>query len=379
METPVKRRPRFTAVALAGALGATVTLGACSNSSKSGGGGGSTKNITSGESPSQAVQTAIGNLGQQSSLSLAFSLPVTASQAQQIFTGVSSSDAQQITTGSIFFTEASGHGEALDSSQAKTDAQNSYAFGLTLGGSNPLEFRYVDQNIYLRVQAEQLATDFGKSTSSVQKATSQLSALNTYVPGITALGAGNWVEITHAGIQSLEGVLKQAEQSTSSTTLNSGQLQNQFLQLRTKILAALQTDSTFTSLGSTGGRSEYSVTVQIANFLNTISPAISSAFSSIPGYGSKVSSGLQQAQSSLPSGQTATADLYVSNNKVSEIDFDVNQFTKKYSFPIPVRISVSSPGGPGAPSGATVLDLSKLPSLLQGLLGSSGSSTTPTT
>lgn len=360
------------------AVGAVATLGVAACSSGGGGkAGGSTSNkVTSTQSPRQAVATAVSNVGAQSNVEFQLSLPISQSQAEQLKdktgSGPDPAEAKALTTGTIFITSATGHGEALDSAQARTDHQSSIDLGLSFGSDTPLELRYVGQNLYLHVEAQQLLTDVGQPASDAAKFTSTLNELNAYVPGISDLGQGKWVELSQASLQPLAAQLKQME---GSAAVNSTQFQTQVLKLRTELLAAIQANSAMTGLGTSNGRDEYSVTVNVSNMLNTVIPEIQSTLSSIPGFSSEASNAFNQVKSKIPAGRSAVIDVYVSHDKLTEADLDLNQFaTQKKSFAVPLRLTVSSPGAPVAPSGATNLDLSKLPSLLQGLLGSLGHS-----
>jgi hypothetical protein len=361
----------FKKLAIA-AVGAVVALSACSSGGTKGAGS-TGNNLTSNETPAQAVVTAISKVGSQSSVKITLSLPVTQAQAEQLkgssgSSGPTPAEAKALSTGSIFFTEATGHGEAVDSTQAQSDAQNSLDFGLTIGSDTPAEIRYIDQNLYVRAQITQLYTDVGQDPAKASQLTNLLSQLNAQVPGIDALGQGNWVEVSHAGLDSLAPAVKQAAGSTGS---NPSTVQADFTTLRTQVLAALQTNSTIASLGDSNGRSEYSATINVSNLLTTLIPDLQTALASIPGLGSKITSGLNSAHSGIPAGQTAVVDLYVADNQLSEADLDINQFKHTYSFAVPLRVALTSPGAPSAPSGATSLDVSKLPGLLSGLLNGS--------
>jgi hypothetical protein len=357
---------KLSAVA-AGVIGVSLALTACAN------GGGKSTGGTSKLPPQQAVATAVKNLGQQSSLQTTASLAVSQAQAEQLKDSSGSkpspAEAKALSTGSIFVTEATGHGEPLDSTQAKTDHQNSYAFGLSFGHDVPLEIRYVDQNLYVHAEVPQLLADLGQPSADANKFNSTLAQADTFVPGLAALGQGKWVEVTQASLQSLSALLKQAAGSTSA---NSSQLQADILKLRTQVLSAVQANSTFTRVGSSNGRDGYSVTVNLSGLVNTITPEVQSTLSNIPGFSSGASGAFHQAKGQVPAGKTAVIDVYVASDKVSEADLDLNQFNKDFSSPVPLRLTFSGPGAPSAPSGATTLNLSKLPALLGGLLGDLG-------
>ena len=364
------------------AIGAVATLGMAACSTGNNAAGGTGNNATSNQSPERAVETAISKVGSQSSIELSLSLPITAAQAEQLEgssgSGPTPAEAKALTTGRIFFTFATGGGEAIDSKQARTDHKNAFDIGLSFGNDTPLELRYVDQNLYLHAEVQKLLSDVGRPVSDAAKFDTTLQQLNSYVPGVGALAQGKWVELSHSSLQPLAAQLGQAESSVPGGGIKSAQFQTRILELRTQLLAAAQANSTVASLGTQNGRHEYAVTVDVSSMLNTVLPEIDSTLSSIPGFSSQASSAFAKARSAIPATKAAVIDLYVAHNQLSQADLDLNQFAKqKESFAVPLQLAISSPGAPPAPSGATNLDLSKLPSLLGGLIGSLGHSSTP--
>ena len=351
-----------------GALGLALVAGACSSAAKS-------NNASSNETPAQAVATGLSGLGSQSSVRLSVSLPISAAQAEQLAgkgsTGPTPAEAKALTESTLFFTEATGHGEAIDSTQAQTDAQDAFDFGWTAGSATPVEIRYVDQNLYVKVDVKQVLSTIGQNAAKGTQFTNQLSSLNGEIPGISAVAAGAWGEITHAGLLTLGAALKQS----AGANANPSTLRSDAMRLRTEALAALKADSTIASLGSSKGRNEYSVTVQVATLVDTLGPELSSTFGNIPGLGSRIGNSINHTKLRIPAGQTAVVDVFVAGGKLSEADLDLNQFQHSVSFAVPLRIEFSSPGTPSTPSGATNVDVSKVPGLLSGLLGglSSGS------
>jgi hypothetical protein len=293
---------------------------------------------------------------------------------------MSSSEAKALTTGSVFFAIQTGHGEAIDSSQASSDAQDALDVGLSFPSGTPVEIRYVGQALYAHIQASDLLTDIGGNPSQASKFQAETSQLNSYVGGLAALGQGQWVEINRQGLNQISGELKQLQTlvpsaGSTTTTTTPGQLRAETLRLRTELVSAIQSNSTFASLGSSNGRDGYSVTVNVHNLVAALVPDLQSFFAGFPG-GSTIASRFGVAPTSRPATQTAVFDVYVSGGKMTEADVDLNQFAgkDKVNFAVPVRMAVAGAGTLSAPSGATQLDLTKLPGLLQALLGSLGKS-----
>jgi hypothetical protein len=334
-------------------------------------------------STQHAVSQSLSKLGGDSSVSVSISLGLSASQVQQLAASggkstMTAQQAQAISQGSIFFAEQSGRGEPLSSKQAATDSANKYDFGLRVGSAVPIEIRYVGQAAYLHVQLSQLTSAVGAPSSISGTYQSSLAQADKYVPGLSALAQGQWVEVSKSSLQPLLGLVKQlgAAQSTSTGSANSNLARTDVAKLRTDLAASLKNNATYKNDGTTGGRTEYTATLAVQPFLTQLSADLQSDLASLPGgVGTKYASGLSSAKAKIPAAQTAVFQVYVHNGKTEEIDVNVNQFVPKAGSPvIPVRLVFNSSTAITAPSGATQLDLSKLPSLLGGLAGSLGGS-----
>lgn len=358
---PARRRALHLTSALA--VGAGLGLSACGGASK--------------PAPSAAVNSALSQLGHASNLSVHLSLGITPGQAEQVSkkgggSPLTKAEADALTSGSVFFTTQTGKGEALDSPQARTDPANAYDLGLQFGKQIPFEIRYVSQNLYVRADAAQLLSDIGQDPSKAAVLQKDLASLNTVVPGISELGTSKWVEVDSSSLQALGGLLKAAASSSGGAQPN--QIQSAIAQLRTDALRALQANSTYASLGTKGGRPEYAMTLNVHGFLAQFGPALQKDLSALPLVGTKMSSGFAQLQDKVPASRTATADVYTSGGKLSEVDVDLNQFAgkKKVTFPVPAQAKFTAPPAISSPAGATVLDLSNLPGLLQRIVGGIG-------
>jgi len=308
--------------------------------------------------PTQAVSKGFGGVVAQSGFNIKVSLGVTAQQLEQIATTLGGSGskltpqiASTLTDTSIDVDFETGHGENIDSKQARTDRDDQFDFAVQIDGAAPLEIRYVDSTIYLHADLPTLLSDFGQPSSAATKFQSDLQSANSYVPGITALGQGQWVSAQTSALAPLLKDVKTGYSAASSTVS---------LKLVDQLRAALDANSTYVNEGTNGGRTEYAVTVAVHSFVQQAGADLSSSLSSLP-------------ESKIPASQTAVFDLYVSNNRVQEIVIDLNQFKHKFSFAVPLQIQFSSGSPVTIPQGATALNLSKLSSLLGGLLGGASS------
>jgi hypothetical protein len=334
--------------------------------------GTTTKTATTISAPSSALAASVTALGNRSSIEARFSIPITATQARQLASMGSSKSPSRgalkaLSTGSVFFAEQTGNkGESLDSKAASTDLTKSYDFGVSFGSDTPLEVRYVGQAIYLHLKATTLLRDLGEPASKASALNSELAKLNSDLPGLSTLATGGWVEVSRAALAPLLGDLKSFAASGAGS--NMSKVSSGLVGLRTSVLAAIKANSAVTSLGSSGGRQEYAVSVKAKALATSIDAALNSASGVVPSVGNKLG-GLSKSLASIPSSLVVTIDAYTSSGKLTEADLNLAQFAtkSKQSFPVPLRMTISS-ASISAPSGAKKLDLSKIPTLVGGLL-----------
>jgi hypothetical protein len=336
----------------------------------------------------QAVADSFSRLQNQSSISVAVSLGLTPKQIitlseQNGDTPLPPKAAQSLSEVSIVFSMATGHGETFKTSKSDSDKANSYDIGLRIGGSMPVEIRYVDQTLYGRVQIPQLLQDFGQPASDGQKVETALARADRYVPGLAALAEGHWVSVSEASLQPLLGMLKTLGSSSglgsqSSSNSTKASVQN----LENNLKNAFKNNASFSNAGTSNGRTRYNVTVALKSFVEQAGPAVQSFVSSLPGdLGSKITNAdIAKAASKVPA--HATMELYVKNDKAQEIVVDVNQFAPakdKLPFAVPVQVLIGEPGPVQAPAGAAPLNLSNLGELFAGIMGGGSSSSSAAT
>jgi hypothetical protein len=188
---------------------------------------------------------------------------------------------------------------------------------------------------------------------------------------LSALGRGDWVSVPAAQLTALlQGLQSEipAGLGSSSSAAPGQQMQQTWTQLRN----AFNDNAAYAKVGTHGGQTHYTATLALKPFVQDVEQSLPAALGSIPG-ASSVGKQIDSAVGQLGN-RKLIADVWVSGNKVQEIDVNLNQFDHKYGFAVPLRIQI----GPGAsvvpPSGATPLNLSRLGSMLGGMLGG-GSST----
>lgn len=365
--THVARRRAKAGVACVLAFGTAMALSSCGTVSK----------LTT----SKAISQSIDRVCTQPALRVQFSVGVTASQLQQIAaksgdSKLTPAEARALSTGSIFFSVQTGHGEALDSRQAATDKDDSADFGLQIGSDIPIEVRYVQQALYARVDAKTLLTDAGQDPAEAGELSNALREANSFVPGLATLAEGGWVEVDASSLQTLGKLFRQYASSlgAGSSSASQSQIRSMATALRKDLVGAIEDNATYQNLGTHSGRTGYGVTVNVHGFLDQFAPDLQKDLNLIPGaLGNQASSAIKKAEAKVPANRTVVLHLFVQNNRLQELDLDLNQFARHpMPFPVPLRMALSTPSPIAAPASATTLDLSKLPSLLGGMLGSLG-------
>ncbi len=356
------------------AAGACVALGAAACGGSSGhkqSGGGNTGSNLGADAAASVRQAASGTFDQQG-VSLKIDLGVTTSQLQQIVAeGNAQGDAssavhppqaalQALANGSVTLNIHTTNGSSLsnDLSNQATSGNVAFDAALNTGTNTPIEFREIKTQAYLKADLQQLFQDVGESTARAQQFQSTLQAADAEIPGLAALGQGKWVTADLTP-------LLQMEKQSGSSSVQPGELQT----LVKDIDQAFSQNSTSQRVGTSNGRTEYNVTVDAGAFANQ---ALSS-LKSLPGIGSQ----LGNDTSKLPTGQKVTVQLFEQGGKVVETDLDLNQFSHRFSFAIPLKLSFGSGSPVSAPSGATTIDLSKVAQALGSANGAS-SGTSPT-
>jgi hypothetical protein len=365
MEQQARLPGRRVAGGLAVLVAGTLALAACGNPAAHG--------PAAPAAPAASARPSAGNaidaLATQSGIKLQLSLGVTAKQLMQIDTasggkdGFTSQDAATVVSSSVILDFNTGSGTALKNSKAGRATQ--FDFALQVGPkSTPIEIRYRNDTLYAHANVAGLLADFGQSASKAASFQKSLQGLDSFVPGISALGQNRWVS---AQLSVLAPLLKNLPAQQPAANPAASQ------KLLSQLQAAFTANTTYVNAGVHGGRTEYIVSVKAHQFLQQAMAALPSSLSSLPGASSGTKA-LNGVANKVPAGQTVVVDLWVRNNKAQEIDIDLNQFEHKYSFAIPLRILISAGTPVLVPPGVTSLDLSKIPQLLGGLMGGLGGS-----
>ncbi len=346
---------RMSLGGLAAVAAAAVVLGACGSAAPA------------SAPPQQGVTRAFHSLGSRSGIDVRISLGVTGEELRQMATTggsgrLSPTAARDIASTSIVVDLNSGNGKPLNSIQARTNRHETFGLAVQVGTSAPVQLRYVGQTFYVRADLPALLNDLGQSATAAGGFQSALQGADAYVPGLAALGQGNWVSVPAEALRTvLNGLQTEIPGAAgAANSSNSGQLWSQ-------IEKAFTANTEFAQVGTQRGRTHYMVRLAVRPFVQDLETSLPASLGSLPG-ASSLGKQINSAIGKIPAHQKVVADVWVSGNKVQEIDIDLNQFDHKFSFAVPLRIVI----GPGAPvvvpSGATPLNLSKVGGLLGGML-----------
>ncbi len=366
----MRYRPKFSGrigiAGLSAVMAGALVLAACGSSAPA------------GAAPKQAVNQAFDALGQQSGIGLHISLGVSPAHLQQMAASDGGSSALtpqvagDLAASSIVVDYNTGNGKSLSDSQAAGNKDQQFGLAVQVGTSDPVQLRYLNQTIYLKADLATLLKDLGQDPSKAQSFSRSVDGANQYVPGLSALGQGNWVSVPSSALTTLLQGL-QSKLPSSSASAPTPAMSKQML---SQLHLAFTSNTTYALAGTQGGRTHYTLTVAVRPFVQDVLTTLGSSLgnlASVPG-ASSIAKNINSSISKIPANQKLVVDVWVSNKKVQEIDIDVNQFKHRYAFAVPVRILI----GPGAPvtvpAGATPLNLSKLGGMLGGVLGGSSSS-----
>ena len=352
---------------VAAAIAATLTLAACGSSAAK-------------APPQEAVNNSFQAIGSQSGLDLRISLGVSAAHLQQLGRTTSGTDeitpevANAIASTSLVIDLNTGNGKALNDKQATKDPAAQFGLALQVGTASPVQVRYVGQTVYLRADAKSLLTDLGQDPSKAAGFQQALRSADSYVPGLAALGQGKWVSVPSSTLDTLlKGLQSKLPSSSASSAAPTPAMAQQLLH---QLHQAFTSNATYTEVGTQGNRTHYQISLAVRPFVQQVIAALPASLGSVPG-ASSLGNNIKGSITNIPANQKAVVDVWVSNNKAQEIDIDLNQFVHKYSFAVPLRILIGPGTTVSAPSGATPLNLSKVPGLLGGLGALSGAGTRP--
>jgi hypothetical protein len=266
--------------------------------------------------------------------------------------------ASAISGTSVVITVHTGQGESLRQAASKSPAdKNGQAeISLLVKGDTPLDLRVVNQTLYLKADAQHLLSLFGQDSPKASKALNGASEYEAFLPGISTLLHGGWVSVGLDQLSSIAG-----QQAKSGSVPRSKSLSGSFLK---DLGTVLDRNISFVNNGVHGGRTEYTITAPVRQLAQQLVTVLSKDAGTSASPLSSVVRNLDSSLAKIPASSKASVQLWVQNNKVQELDVDLNQFDHKYPFAVPLKVVIGEGAQVQVPAGVTALNLSPLVGLL---------------
>jgi len=169
---------------------------------------------------------------------------------------------------------------------------------------------------------------------------------NKTVPGITALGRGEWVSVDPAQLE-------------SPTTL-----QSQGDRVVTAMREALESATRFQLIRASAGRGEYEATVVARAFLTRLSTALKGVTN--PAGGPPFGAVIHGMVRGVPAGTTVVVHLLVLDGRLSEVRVDLGQWSRAPRPTLPLVLRISPAGPVTAPAHSVAIDVTPLAKQLKG-------------
>jgi hypothetical protein len=269
-----------------------------------------------------------------------------------------------------------GGGESTQSAQFATDPNNQLDFAIQLGQETPLEVRYVAGVLYARADLASLLSQSGSTSASAGQIGSALQKAKDEVPGLAALGEGGWVSTNLSNLSPLlnaAGINASVMSKAGAATVT----------MLSHFESALTVKTTYTNLGDQGGRTEYQLTLPGRKFLKQLGEAVSNDIANLAGgtpipgassMGNQLGQAINQAVGKVSAGQTVKVQAWLKDNKIQEVDLDLNQFDHELPFAVPLHVLLAPASHVTPPATSTPLNLPDVGALIGGLMGGNGSS-----
>lgn len=279
------------------ALGALL-LGACSDDAAD----------RAEEDPKGTLVDSLNNLGDMDSVSITMSLQSDpeslANLAAEDGTQLSSEDAQKILDSSL--TIAARKGDEPDQGQAQVI--------VTVAGNDAIEMRFLDQTLYVQVDAQGLVETFGQDPAALDAVAQQAAAsgLDFVEPAVN----GEWLAI--------QGFEQLAEQVGGGLPSPSAEQQEQFIN---DLSEAFESTAEVTSEGEDDVGAHLVATLPVRDLYEKLLENAESLTGTVPG-------------AELPPvdevpDENVSVDVWVSDDRVSQVEFDFLQVAEISNEEIP--------------------------------------------
>ena len=323
-------------------------------------GGNQAATSTPPANPSAALAAGVQSDGQQQGIQLAFRLASTPAVLTSGGSHLTTAQARDILATQLDFDVHAPGSQALDHAQGNG---GQFQVSLVKSGTDLADIRFVNRVMYARVDFSRFFAAYGlppRSLASVRHGLDQASAL---IPGLSALGNGQWISLD------LMQVLRQSGVTPSTPT------QSQLSQLQAGLRQALAGTYQVAYAGTTSGGQRYAVSVNVRRLVTQLG----AFYASLPGMADLpvLRSEFAALAQRVPATLTARLDAVVSGGRLSQVTLPLNQFDLHHQMPGPVSIvvGISSAGPIAAPAGATAINPAAISQMFgqffKGMMGSS--------
>jgi hypothetical protein len=246
----------------------------------------------------------------------------------------------------VTYTLHTADGEPLDTpGLAKSHLVDS-AVAYSESGQSLLQLVGVGDRLYGRVRLQGLLWDWRAPAGTLARVRRSLLRENKTVPGITALGRGEWVSVDPAQLE-------------SPTTL-----QSQGDRVVTAMREALESATRFQLIRASAGRGEYEATVVARAFLTRLSAALKGVTN--PAGGPPFGAVIHGMVRGVPAGTTVVVHLLVLDGRLSEVQVDLGQWSRAPRPTLPLVLRISPAGPVTAPAHSVAIDVTPLAKQLKG-------------
>lgn len=202
----------------------------------------------------------------------------------------------------------------------------------------------VGDRLYGRIRLQGLLWDWRAPAGTLARV--RRSLLRETLPGITALGRGEWVSVDPAQLE-------------SPTTL-----QSQGDRVVTAMREALESATRFQLIRASAGRGEYEPTVVARAFLSRLSAALKGVAN--PAGGPQFGAVIHGMVRGVPAGTTVVVHLLVLDGRLSEVRVDLGQWSRAPRPTLPLVLRISPAGPVTAPAHSVAFEVTPLARQLKG-------------
>lgn len=239
------------------------------------------------------------------------------------------------------------------------------------GGKGLIEFRVVDQKLYLRADVKGLekldtSDSAASDTAELNQFLDNADQLPSSLDSVKAALRGEWISIDPKAFTDFAKSMSQGADAGADPLSGMPKLD---AATQAKLVAALKkavtTNVTYKDLGKSGGADHIQVTAPAKQLAQGIVDAVGPLLKDVPGYDATSVGDL----SDVPN-KTLSVDVAVKDGKLSAITFDVAQLDDQAKAKLPLTLNFKSSIAPiTAPSGAKVVNPQDIVGMVMSAMG----------